>query len=717
MGHRLILGGERFLPFARSCVTKLKKLGLPYADQSYEVDGVSIKVRIQPGHEYIRIEDRVSVLSGAIRGGQIFEPPVPDGSPPDTLPVRVLRDFKATAQASKYASGGSATAFHDMGRLVVEAAPSLSVGTGSQYTHVVSSMYSGMMAKVVQFVLGYGRGVQVVYDFHWARCHGAVTAADGRIWLLEISSTNGVIAMPLPLSAQLTKAKMVASPQDVIRVAGETFGGAPTGATFPTGDALTAAITSGDVLQLKTAAEMSPYFTKSGYSSALGWSFNDTGSEAHNTCYATDGAGEVTGYHYRIDILIGMTNLPRLPDSPIATGSAALVLVESGPLWWWGDGGVARDIPFAFFDPTTSLMAPMPGKVIATSEPAHLASTALTTPILVCHINGVLDTVRIRSDAAGTTGAVGGAPPYNISPTYANGAERYVATGNLTEMRYGYTVTQRTLLPSVSIASGFTDVNYGTMRPSGTPSNVTTTVNTFEYVGVSDKTQDVGLSSAVWADGMRDGYVQFREGAAYQDFETYVYIYHCGVVENSYDPNAPGQPDTVYAYDMDYYHAGTTVHNGLFPELSALLVGKFDLDGFAHISPILFNAHASLTYRPFEWGADGQWGYTRYVADAYYQNKVLTAAPNSPTQEYTYPGLDSTLIVNEGKYWRNFPIWPTDPFRVACSMLGSSEAVSILNTELIDGVPTHNVTTERPGALLSGEANPHTEKYSFIGHI
>lgn len=56
MEHRLILGGEQFLPFARSCITKLKKLGLPYASQSFEVDGVSIKVRIEPGHEYIRLE-------------------------------------------------------------------------------------------------------------------------------------------------------------------------------------------------------------------------------------------------------------------------------------------------------------------------------------------------------------------------------------------------------------------------------------------------------------------------------------------------------------------------------------------------------------------------------------------------------------------------------------------------------------------------------------
>ncbi len=56
MRHRLVTPGcERFVPFAESCITKLKKLNLPYADQSFEVEGCSIKVRIEPGHEYIRL--------------------------------------------------------------------------------------------------------------------------------------------------------------------------------------------------------------------------------------------------------------------------------------------------------------------------------------------------------------------------------------------------------------------------------------------------------------------------------------------------------------------------------------------------------------------------------------------------------------------------------------------------------------------------------------
>lgn len=54
--HRLIsAGGETYLPFAESCIVKLKRLGLPYADQSFTLNGYSIKVRVEPGHEYINI--------------------------------------------------------------------------------------------------------------------------------------------------------------------------------------------------------------------------------------------------------------------------------------------------------------------------------------------------------------------------------------------------------------------------------------------------------------------------------------------------------------------------------------------------------------------------------------------------------------------------------------------------------------------------------------
>lgn len=56
MEHRLVTGGYEFLPFARSRVRALKALGLDYAAQSFKIGGVTIRVRIEPGHEHIHIE-------------------------------------------------------------------------------------------------------------------------------------------------------------------------------------------------------------------------------------------------------------------------------------------------------------------------------------------------------------------------------------------------------------------------------------------------------------------------------------------------------------------------------------------------------------------------------------------------------------------------------------------------------------------------------------
>lgn len=56
MEHKSILGGEQWLPFARSRINALRATGVAYAAQKYEIDGVSIRVRIEPGQEYISIE-------------------------------------------------------------------------------------------------------------------------------------------------------------------------------------------------------------------------------------------------------------------------------------------------------------------------------------------------------------------------------------------------------------------------------------------------------------------------------------------------------------------------------------------------------------------------------------------------------------------------------------------------------------------------------------
>ncbi len=94
MEHRLITGGYEYLPFARSCITKLKKLGLPYADQSFEVGGASIKVRVEPGHEYIRIEGggTVSLDNGVVELNNIYP------AQPTTYDAGTLRETNYAVQ-------------------------------------------------------------------------------------------------------------------------------------------------------------------------------------------------------------------------------------------------------------------------------------------------------------------------------------------------------------------------------------------------------------------------------------------------------------------------------------------------------------------------------------------------------------------------------------------------------------------------------------------
>ena len=55
MEHKLITGGEIYLPFARSRIKALQATGLAYASQKFEMGDASVKVRIEPGHEYIEL--------------------------------------------------------------------------------------------------------------------------------------------------------------------------------------------------------------------------------------------------------------------------------------------------------------------------------------------------------------------------------------------------------------------------------------------------------------------------------------------------------------------------------------------------------------------------------------------------------------------------------------------------------------------------------------
>lgn len=366
MEHLLILGGEIYLPFARSRIKAMRATGAKYASQRYVLPDATVRVQIVGQQSYIEISGGgYNILSGVVKAGQIIT-----GTPD------VLRSFKPTQQCWQYPlkkrEGTSPAAFHDEPKLAIAAHANTGL-SGSQYEKLCSSMYSGRMAKAVQVILGIGKqkptddGVQVKYDYRWARCHGIAVGPDGKSWLIEISEAEGVMAMRLPLIAGTVG--LGGNTQKVLSETVKLFKGIPSGQSFPVGAALTEAIDKGTVLRLLDATGLAAVYGKNAFSATLGWSFNDTGSEAHNTCY-TSVAGVQTSFHYRIDITLG--------EEP----AAALTEVDSGPIY-----GTST---FKFYNAVSDAYSVLQ----TTAWPGGHPNGTYLAPIFVCHIDGVLEIVR-----------------------------------------------------------------------------------------------------------------------------------------------------------------------------------------------------------------------------------------------------------------------------------------------------------------------------------
>lgn len=226
----------------------------------------------------------------------------------------------------------------------------------NQYRTVKPGNFSGAMKRVVQAIYGVGfvtdsspdfitglrepppvRSTEhpLHYSYGFTRTHGIYKAGTKNHWLVEVSAANGVLAMPLPLFRNTMtvryRRKMIArGDTDTIAVLDE-YGGIPTGQTFPTGDALTAAIDAGRVLRLLEAADLSDFYDKQSFTEAWGWAFNSDGSACDNTCWEFLTSGDFTGYqktyHYSIEIELSQHNTKALP---FGSGSASLSLVSSG---------------------------------------------------------------------------------------------------------------------------------------------------------------------------------------------------------------------------------------------------------------------------------------------------------------------------------------------------------------------------------------------------
>lgn len=244
----------------------------------------------------------------------------------------------------------------------------------SQYVTPRSSQWTGTMRKVVQLLFGYGKirpnkdfgskeyaessnkkGVRVQYDYKFVRSHGIFRASDGVLWLVEVSSTKGVIAMPLPVfpgsrTAAFRMAAERAKNRDMVRVLDE-LGCLPTGQGFPTGEEYDKKVAAGEILQLLSPQRMQEFYWLSGYSSACGWTFSEKGHEAHNVGYGYPGGDSLQkGYWYQLNIHIGALRRFRRPNEPLALGIATLRKQREGFLW---SSATSRHsyIPVKYYEP------------------------------------------------------------------------------------------------------------------------------------------------------------------------------------------------------------------------------------------------------------------------------------------------------------------------------------------------------------------------------
>lgn len=327
-----------------------------------------VEQQVASGVEPTSIPDFVS---GVIDTGFIYTLPTQPGAPES----KVLRTYKPTLRCSL--TYEVPHAYQSSGRLAVEPWAEFAEVIGgetngdyqfSQYNRLKPTMYSGTMRKVVQLCMGFGRqrreggkeysqydaggspdtvgakpdssdyakavankGLQIRYDWRFGRTHGVTRAADGRWWLVEISITQGALAMPLPLNTVTGKASFYQRLHDANDEDGlaalDLLGGFPTGETFPPGKQMEAWIRAGRVVRMMDVDGLDPfYMDHSPYSSVMGWAFNALGSEAHNTAWRVEADGYLRGIHESVMLAINASAPAVDTASPGAISSLLAVL-------------------------------------------------------------------------------------------------------------------------------------------------------------------------------------------------------------------------------------------------------------------------------------------------------------------------------------------------------------------------------------------------------
>lgn len=215
----------------------------------------------------------------------------------------------------------------------------------SQYVKCKPTLYSGRMRWVVQLLLGFGRqfgksiydrtppklgtarerrrnqvaptkyqqeikrdGVQIRFDWRWYRTHGIAVGSDDALWVVEIGSPRGAIAMPLPLHAITQTPAFREKLEKMGDVAGiealDKLGGFPTGEGMPAGD-IEPWIRAGRVVRLAEVDELDEFYDQQTFSSQMGWAWNERGDEARNLAWKYGPDGFVSVLHAGFSTTIG----------------------------------------------------------------------------------------------------------------------------------------------------------------------------------------------------------------------------------------------------------------------------------------------------------------------------------------------------------------------------------------------------------------------------
>lgn len=328
----------------------------------------------------------------------------------------------------------------------------------SQYTKLRPSMYSGTMKKVVQAVMGLGRvpkrafvnkdrpnaplpryadeiiptGVQVRYDYKFHRTHGIFKAEDGVLWLVEVSMTQGVLARPLPtFPASSTPLFKRRGGEQAINTIIDELGGIPTGEAFPVGADLADALRDGTILRLAGPDLLKDFYAASPYTTTMGWAFNDSGNEAHNTAWYFHEDGFIRSIWWAVRIDIGPLRSNRLPGEPIAFGSASARLQKQGYLYSYPapvPSSPARYLPMKFYEPAISGMYSF--SAVPTEEARGKPQPKCDTVMYVTFIDNRIRTVSYFNDPRS------GAYSYSENNTpdcpYGDAWTNYSVSGNRT---------------------------------------------------------------------------------------------------------------------------------------------------------------------------------------------------------------------------------------------------------------------------------------------